>query len=768
MSKDFTPHDYQEDIIDWICTHPRCAIWASMGSGKSVSTLTALDRLNLVEDVFPALILAPLRVARSTWPEEAKLWSHLAHLRVSVITGTPKQRERALAEEADIYCTNYDNLVWLRKALGDEWPFKTVVADEFTRLKSYRIRQGGSRARALGQVAHTHVSRFIGLTGTPAPNGVKDLWGQIWFLDKGERLGKTFSAFEQRWFRKGYDGYSLVPYDHTQKEVEDKLRDICLTVQGLQVDEPITSPVYVDLPPMARKVYDEMEKEMFAVLNEEGVEAANAAVRTQKCLAQGTEILTSTGWKPIETYTPGDLLWDGVEWISACDLVCQGYKEVVDCWGVMMTADHKVLTTDGWREAGDINNAEPSERPYRPDFWLPHSYGPRREPEDKRNECEGDMVRQVRVWDRDRNHRSQFAFTNAWAEEVLRVPQGRNAAGRMANARHDWPPCMGYVGKYALALRKPARQGLEKLRSAWGVSLRALADILNLLGRHGSDVPRGLYVGADGQLCGVHAGELSLAFASEASKQPKGECPFTHAYGADDGFASSAPVQDKSGNHLRPDTSGLARKRAADKALVYDIVNAGPRHRFTVRGRDGNPFIVHNCLQLANGALYIDEDGNWETAHDAKLDALESIIEEANGAPVLVAYNFKHDLERLRRRFPKGRVLDADPDTIKQWNAGRISVLFAHPASAGHGLSLQHGGNIIAFFGVDWSLENHMQIIERIGPMRQKQAGYDRPVFVYPILARNTVDDLVMDRLSSKKSVQEVLLEALKRRKGTK
>ena len=434
----------------------RSALWMPMGGGKTVTTLTALDNLSVVEDVFPALVLAPLRVARSTWPEEVKKWPHLSHLRVSVITGTPKQRERALAEEADIYCTNYDNLVWLRKELGDEWPFKTVVADEFTRLKSYRIRQGGSRARALGQVAHTHVSRFIGLTGTPAPNGVKDLWGQIWFLDQGERLGKTFSAFEQRWFRKGYDGYSLVPYDHTQKEVEDKLRDICLTVQGLQVDEPITSPVYVDLPPTARKVYDEMEKEMFAVINNEGVEAANAAVRTQK------------------------------------------------------------------------------------------------------------------------------------------------------------------------------------------------------------------------------------------------------------------------------------------------------------------------CLQLANGALYTDEDGNWETAHDAKLDALESIIEEANGAPVLVAYNFKHDLERLRRRFPKGRVLDADPDTIKQWNAGRISVLFAHPKSAGHGLSLQYGGNIIAFFGVDWSLENHMQIIERIGPMRQKQAGYDRPVYVYPILARNTVDDLVMDRLSSKKSVQEILLEALKRRKGTK
>jgi SNF2 family DNA or RNA helicase len=146
------------------------------------------------------------------------------------------------------------------------------------------------------------------------------------------------------------------------------------------------------------------------------------------------------------------------------------------------------------------------------------------------------------------------------------------------------------------------------------------------------------------------------------------------------------------------------------------------------------------------------------------LDALDSVIEEANGMPVLVAYNFKHDLERLRRRFRQARVLDADPDTIRQWNAGRIEVLLAHPASAGHGLNLQDGGNILAFFGLNWSLEEHMQIIERIGPTRQKQAGYDRPVFVHYIMARDTVDDMVLDRLTSKKTTQEILLEATKAR----
>lgn len=448
----FVPHDYQREALDWLYARPRTALWMPMGGGKTVTTLTALDALDLVEGVYPVLVLAPKRVAISTWVDETTKWNHLSHLRVSVINGTPKQRQAALDAPADIYTMAYDNLSWLCETLGDDWPFVTVVADELTRLKSFRIRQGSKRAGALGKVAHTKVKRFIGLTGTPGANGLKDLWGQTWFLDRGERLGRTFSAFEQRWFRKGYDGFSLQPQPHAQGEIQALLSDICLTVTGLPVDEPIRNPIYVDLPPKARVLYRDMEDEMFAEIGAEGVEAANAVVRTQK------------------------------------------------------------------------------------------------------------------------------------------------------------------------------------------------------------------------------------------------------------------------------------------------------------------------CLQIANGAIYTDDAGNWEAVHDAKLDALESVIEEANGAPVLVAYNFKHDLQRLRRRFPQARVLDADPDTIREWNAGQVPILFAHPASAGHGLNLADGGNILAFFGLDWSLEEHLQIIERIGPMRQKQAGYDRPVFVHYIMAKNTVDNLVFDRLASKRTVQEVLLEAMKRR----
>jgi len=170
-------------------------------------------------------------------------------------------------------------------------------------------------------------------------------------------------------------------------------------------------------------------------------------------------------------------------------------------------------------------------------------------------------------------------------------------------------------------------------------------------------------------------------------------------------------------------------------------------------------------LQCASGALYTDKPNEFVEVHDAKLDALESILNEAGGAPVLVAYHFKSDLARLQRAFPKGRALDADPRTTADWNAGRIPVLFAHPASAGHGLNLQDGGNILVFFSQWWDLEQHDQIIERIGPTRQLQAGHPRPVFVHYLLAAQTVDEVVMARRTSKRAVQDLLLDYMKRRK---
>lgn len=459
MTAQFTPRPYQRLIIDHILSVPRCAIWADMGTGKTVSTLTALDMLTLVDDR-PALVIAPLRVAATTWPQEAQKWAHLSGLRVVAVVGTPAQRKAALASRAQVYCINYDNLPWLLEQYNDgaAWPFATVVADEATRLKSFRTRQGSVRARALARVAHKRVDRFIALTGTPAPNGLQDLWGQSWFIDAGRRLGSSFVAFTNRWFRSvrvGSDRFAvrLEPFEFAQGQIEGQLKDVTLRIDAadwFDIGQPIMQTVRVQMPESCRTIYRELQDEMLVQMQNATVQAFNAA-------------------------------------------------------------------------------------------------------------------------------------------------------------------------------------------------------------------------------------SLSI-----------------------------------------------------------------------------------KCLQLANGALYTSDAGDYEVLHDAKIDALRSIVEEAAGSPVLVAYHFKSDLERLQKAFPAGRHLDKNPQTIADWNSGKIPLLFAHPASAGHGLNLQDGGHHLAFFGHWWNLEEYQQIIERIGPVRQAQAGHRRPVYIYHIVTENTVDETVMLRRETKREVQELLLEAMK------
>ena len=459
MSKPFTPRPYQSLIIDHILQNDRCAVWAGMGMGKTSSALTVIDAIRMVDDS-PILVLAPTRVANTTWPDEATKWAHTAHISVQPVTGAAKDRLKAVAGRADVFACNYENLPWLIDYWGDKWPYRTVIADESTKLKSFRLRQGGKRAQAFARVAHTKVKRFVELTGTPSPNGLQDLWGPIWFIDRGQRLGRTYDAFKQRWFRPHPSGFGIEALPHAQAEIQALLSDVCITVEAkdwFDLHEPIVNNIFVDMPARARRTYEDMERLMFTELDSgHELEAFNAASRTIK------------------------------------------------------------------------------------------------------------------------------------------------------------------------------------------------------------------------------------------------------------------------------------------------------------------------CLQIANGAAYVDGgNSEWQEVHDQKLQALEEIVEEAAGAPVLVAYHFKSDLARLKKHFKQGRELDKNPKTLADWNAGKIPLMFAHPQSAGHGLNLQDGGNILVFFAHWWNLEERLQIIERIGPTRQLQAGHDRPVFIHNIIARKTVDELVIERVNTKREVQDILMGAMKRRRTT-
>lgn len=446
-------------MMEHMAEHQRCALFAAMGAGKTGAVLNGLQGIETFDEG-PGIVLSPKRVARDTWPKEAEKWSNLAGTDVVPILGTPTERFQAMAKKAKWYTINYDNLPWLYDQVGKaNWRWKTIVSDEATRLRGHRADgQGGKRTNALAKVAHLpQVKRFIELTGTPCPNGLHQLWGPLWFLDRGERLGKTYTAFLQRWFQRSWDGHGVEPLSFAQQQIEDRIRDICLTVDPrdwIDISDPIENDVVVYLPDNVMDKYREMERRMFIELEHDlgthEVEAVNAAARTNK------------------------------------------------------------------------------------------------------------------------------------------------------------------------------------------------------------------------------------------------------------------------------------------------------------------------CLQMASGFVYHDGGDGFTELHHAKLEALESIVEEANGMPILVSVTFRHEFAMLKRHFPKLKLIDeVDED---DWNAGHIPMMAAHPASAGHGLNLQDGSNILVDYSSGWDLEYDLQIIERIGPMRQFQSGHDRPVYRYRILAHGTADYLVKRRRETKMTILQTLLEAMKRK----
>ena len=466
-------HPFQYAGVDHIIRRPKCALWARPGAGKTSIVLTAYDTLRLAGLVTkPMLVISTLRIVRDVWPVEPAKWPHLQHLTIQPILGTPVARRDAMGAYADVYTINVENLPWLLAELGDRWPYGVVVLDESTKFKSLRasIRrnkdgtewvqgQGAVRAKdLLRAVFRNRVDRLVELTGTPTPNGLQDLWGQVFFLDYGQRLGRVFDAFRNRWFRGKMDGFGIEPLPYAQGEIEGALQDLCLTLEpDFVVDEPIVHRIPVTLPPDVRKQYREMERKAFAEIQGHPIDAFNAGARTGKLL--------------------------------------------------------------------------------------------------------------------------QFAS---------------------------------------------------------GVA----------------------YLGS-------------------------------------------------------PDDPG---------------------------------------------------ERKWLEVHQEKLHALEDLVEESGGMPLLVAYHFKPDLLRLKKHFKDARELDHKPATLAAWNKGQIPMLLTHPASAGHGLDLQYGSNILVDFTCTWNSEEHWQILERLGPLRQRQAGFDRPVYRYHLVAEKTVDEDVLLKHETGRSVQDVLMDAMRTR----
>lgn len=284
---EFRPHPYQARAIEWIVDHPACGLLLDMGLGKTVVTLTALQRLQDWCEVGRALVVAPKTVAESTWGAEAAKWRHLAGMRVSVVAGDAGKRLRALERDADVYVVGVDNFVWLAELYRARMPFDCLVLDELTRFKNHR----SLRWKAVKRTRRCY-RRVIGLTGTPAPNGLFDLWAQVYCLDSGERLGTSVT----RWRDAYFDYYehnhmilNLRPKAGARAAIEHKIGDICLSMQArdyLELPPLIVHDVRVELPPGAMEGYRRFERDMvLEFLDSPGSTAASAGVLLGK-LAQ--------------------------------------------------------------------------------------------------------------------------------------------------------------------------------------------------------------------------------------------------------------------------------------------------------------------------------------------------------------------------------------------------------------------------------------------------------------------------------------------------
>jgi SNF2 family DNA or RNA helicase len=446
-------HGYQQQTIEHIIDNPHVGVFLDMGLGKTVSSLTAINRLMFEElEVRKTLVIAPKRVAENVWTSEAKKWDHLKHLRIVRVTGSEKQRKEALRQEGDIYMLGRDNVSWICGQYGGSMlPFDMLVIDESSSFKSPK----SMRFKAL-KMLQPSFSRVVILTGTPAPNGLIDLWSQIYLLDRGKRLGKTITSYRDQFFKPGKrNGAIIYSYDilkDGEQAIHESIKDICISMKAedyLNLPKRINNYIELDFPEALKKKYNDFEQEKVLELftSEEGITAMNTAALSNK------------------------------------------------------------------------------------------------------------------------------------------------------------------------------------------------------------------------------------------------------------------------------------------------------------------------LLQFANGAIY-DEDKNYHTVHDIKLEALEEIVENANGKPVLIAYTYKHDVERILEKLKKYKPVKLDTEQhIEDWNKGRINVMVMHPASGGHGLNLQAGGNIIVWFGQTWSLELYQQFNARLDRQGQQEA-----VIINHLIAAGTIDQDVIKAINNKSIKQEGLMQAVKAR----
>lgn len=358
----FNPHPYQRSAIEWIMAHPHCGLFMEMGLGKSVCALTAIQRM--IDDMWisRALVVAPKKVAESTWSDEVSKWDHL-DLRVSVVVGTPKRRLDALARPADVYVVGRDSVVWLQALdKSKRHKFDMIVLDELTSFKN----PSAQRFKAMKKL-RLEASYVVGLTGTPAPNGLLDLWGQIYCLDGGQRLGPFVTRYRTQYFNtvlKNNIPVKVTPKQGAEEAIMDRISDICFS---LKADDYLTLPdiiyrdAYVTLPPSLMERYRKFSRDYVYQLcpNESHVTAANAAALINKLAQFANGCVYDDKGMPVDVHKAKlEMLSDLVEQAQSPVLCFYSYKHDMSRIMACAPKDLRVRQYTGPEDLHDWNEGK--------------------------------------------------------------------------------------------------------------------------------------------------------------------------------------------------------------------------------------------------------------------------------------------------------------------------------------------------------------------------------------------------------------------------
>lgn len=324
----FIPHDYQRYCITRILQDKKLLLLLDMGLGKTVITLTAVNDLRYNRFLIRrCLVIAPKKVAEDTWTREQEKWEHLRLLKVVPVLGDQKKRIRALASPGDVYVVNRENVPWLVDYYRNDWPFDMVVIDELSSFKSHQAK----RFKALKSI-RKHMERMVGLTGTPAPNGLTDLWSQVYLFDGGERLGRTITEYRNNYFipasRNATTIFSYEPLPGADEAIREKLSDLCISLSAkdyLTLPDCIRDVRYVQLDSRSQKAYDTMERQRILEMPDGVIDAGSAAVLGNKLLqiANGAVYVTQ---EPAGTETAG--MERSVQVVHDCKI--EAFRELLE------------------------------------------------------------------------------------------------------------------------------------------------------------------------------------------------------------------------------------------------------------------------------------------------------------------------------------------------------------------------------------------------------------------------------------------------------